>query len=130
MHKYANESNRELVVWEGFGPAKGQTGRSAHPPSAVEIPTDGLLVTPFDCFYYPPPEVCSPCCIVAYCVLLQHRFTRSYAMLLGNYRQLAADGYKILNAAWTPLYIAGGSGQSPELIYSWNPYLLGEFPGV
>jgi hypothetical protein len=55
-------------------------------------------VTPFDCFYYPPP-------------------------------QLAADGYKVLNSAWTPLYIAGGKGQSPELIYKWNPYLLGEFPG-
>ena len=43
--------------------------------------------------------------------------------------QLAADGYRILNAAWTPLYIAGGTGQSPELIYQWNPWLLGEFPG-
>lgn len=63
----------------------------------MDIPTD-VIVTPFDCFYYPPP-------------------------------QLARDGYRIINAAWTPLYIAGGSGQSPELIYSWNPWLLGEFPG-
>ena len=97
MHAFAAKAHRELVVWEGFAPADGQTGRSAHPASAVEIPKD-VIVTPFDCFYYPPP-------------------------------QLAADGYRILNAAWTPLYIAGGSGQSPELIYSWNPWLLGEFPG-
>lgn len=93
-------------------------GRSAHPPSSVAIP-ESVIVTPFDCFYYPPP-------------------------------QLAADGYRIINSAWTPLYIAGqllhktfmkilqhkmktmplkmmilgrpgGSGQSPELIYKWNP---------
>ena len=43
--------------------------------------------------------------------------------------QLAQDGYRIINAAWTPLYIAGGSGQQPDLIYKWNPWLLGEFPG-
>ena len=97
MHAYANRTGRELMAWEGFAPATGQTGRSAHPPSAVAIPTD-VIVTPFDCFYYPPP-------------------------------QLAADGYRILNAAWTPLYIAGGNGQQPDLIYAWNPWLLGEFPG-
>jgi hypothetical protein len=94
MHSYATKAGRELIVWEGFAPADGQTGRSAHPASKVAIPTEGLIVTPFDCFYYPPP-------------------------------QLAADGYKILNSAWTPLYIAGGTGQSPELIYKWNPWLLG-----
>ena len=43
--------------------------------------------------------------------------------------QLASDGYKILNSAWTPLYMAGGQGQTPELIYNWNPWLFGEFPG-
>jgi len=95
MQSYAAKSGRELLVWEGFGPAKGQTGRAAKAPSTVDIPTNGITVTPFDNFYYPPPE-------------------------------LAADGYKILNSAWTPLYIAGGNGQSPELIYRWNPWLFGE----
>ena len=83
MHQYATSKNRTLLVWEGFAPAGGQTGRSTHPASSVEIPTD-VIVTPFDCFYYPPPE-------------------------------LAADGYRILNAAWTPLYIAGGHGTCSPL---------------
>jgi hypothetical protein len=94
MDAYAKSIGKTLIVWEGFAPKGGQTGRSAHPASNVTISTD-VIVSPFDCFYYPPP-------------------------------QLAADGYKILNNAWTPLYIAGGGGQAPELIYQWNPWLLGE----
>lgn len=74
LARYAAKNNRELIVWEGFAPQQGQTGRSSHPASTVSIPTSGIVVTPFDCFYYPPP-------------------------------QLAADGYKILNSAWTPLYV-------------------------
>jgi N-acetyl-beta-hexosaminidase len=31
MHSYSTKAGRELVVWEGFAPAGGQTGRSAHP---------------------------------------------------------------------------------------------------
>ena len=61
MHAYAKKAGRELVVWEGFAPAEGQTGRSAHPESSVEIPTD-VIVTPFDCFYYPPPQLVSHFC--------------------------------------------------------------------
>ena len=94
MDAYAAAKNRTLIVWEGFAPAKGQTGRASHPPSKVPVPKT-VVVSPFDCFYYPPP-------------------------------QLAADGYRIINSAWTPLYIAGGKGSDPELIYKWNPYLFGE----
>lgn len=36
---------------------------------------------------------------------------------------------QIVNAAWTPLYIAGGKGRDVELIYQWHPWLFGEFPG-
>eukprot|EP00935_MAST-01C_sp_MAST-1C-sp1_P001202 g1202.t1 len=45
--------------------------------------------------------------------------------------QLAADGYKLVNSAWTPLYIAahGTTGVHhpfpPELVYRWNPGLFG-----
>jgi hypothetical protein len=34
MHDYATKAGRTLVVWEGFAPAAGQTGRSAHPARA------------------------------------------------------------------------------------------------
>eukprot|EP01043_Picozoa_sp_COSAG02_P064077 COSAG02_NODE_9264_length_2273_cov_2.781049_1_plen_226_part_00 len=135
-------TGRELVAWEGFAPAAGQTGRSAHPASKVEIPTS-VIVTPFDCFY------CTSVRSVSRATALSAaRAGAASASLQGTVRnkvaadlplvwvrgtdpppQLAADGYRILNAAWTPLYIAGGSGQSPELIYKWNPWLLGEFPG-
>ena len=94
MDAYAALNNRTLIVWEGFAPAAGQTGRATHPPSAVPVPPT-VVVSPFDCFYYPPP-------------------------------QLAADGYRIINSAWTPLYIAGGRGSDPELIYRWHPWLFGE----
>jgi hypothetical protein len=40
---------RSLIVWEGFAPKQGQTGRSSHPASTVDVPTD-VIVTPFDCF--------------------------------------------------------------------------------
>ena len=53
---YAKSRNKTLIVWEGFAPAGGQAGRSAHPPSKVKISND-LIVTPFDCFYYPPPQL-------------------------------------------------------------------------
>ena len=33
-----------------------------------------------------------------------------------------------MNSAWTPLYIAGGTGQRPELIYQWHPWLFGQYP--
>eukprot|EP01047_Picozoa_sp_COSAG01_P098079 COSAG01_NODE_28315_length_664_cov_0.649558_1_plen_109_part_01 len=60
-----------------------------HSASAVDISTD-VIVTPFDCFYYPPP-------------------------------QLARDGYRILNAAWTPLYIAGAASVAPcNLFFGWE----------
>ena len=45
--------------------------------------------------------------------------------------RLAKDGYKVINSAWTPLYIAGhgrdGSHHPlpPELVYRWNPWLFG-----
>ena len=31
MHSYAAKAGKELMVWEGFAPKGGQTGRSAHP---------------------------------------------------------------------------------------------------
>ena len=45
--RYAVKNNRELIVWEGFAPQQGQTGRSSHPASSVAIPTQGITVTPF-----------------------------------------------------------------------------------
>lgn len=56
MHSYASSRNRTLHVWEGFAPQGGQTGRSAHPASSVVIPTD-VVVEPFDCYYYNPPQL-------------------------------------------------------------------------
>ena len=86
MDRFAVASNRTLHVWEGFAPSKGQTGRNAQNASTIDIdPKTGITVQPFDCYYYPPP-------------------------------QLAADGYKIINSAWTPLYIASGHGEDPELV--------------
>ena len=35
---------------------------------------------------------------------------------------LLAGGYKIINAAWQPLYITPGRRWSPEYIYGWNHY--------
>jgi len=45
--------------------------------------------------------------------------------------RLAADGYKIINSAWTPLYIAAHHHTGPHhpfppaLVYAWNPWLFG-----
>lgn len=47
MQDYAKGKGRELMVWEGFGPIQGQTGRAAKAPSSVKIPTDGLVVSEF-----------------------------------------------------------------------------------
>eukprot|EP00040_Diaphanoeca_grandis_P034105 m.210128 g.210128 ORF g.210128 m.210128 type:complete len:709 (+) comp33064_c0_seq1:323-2449(+) len=96
MGEYATSTQRTLHAWEGFAPTEGQTGRNAQVPSTINIdPKTGITIQPFDCYYYPPP-------------------------------QLAADGYKIINSAWTPLYIAGGHGEDPELVYQWHPWLFGE----
>jgi hexosaminidase len=35
---------------------------------------------------------------------------------------LLAGGYKVINAAWQPLYITPGRRWSPEYIYGWNHY--------
>lgn len=45
MDTVARNQNRKLIVWEGF-----RRGES------VEIPKD-ILVSPFDCFYYPPEQL-------------------------------------------------------------------------
>ena len=44
---------------------------------------------------------------------------------------LAAAGYKMINSAWTPLYIAANGRDGvhhpvpPEQVYRWNPWLFG-----
>eukprot|EP00041_Stephanoeca_diplocostata_P025954 m.692170 g.692170 ORF g.692170 m.692170 type:complete len:696 (+) comp22859_c0_seq13:228-2315(+) len=58
MDAYATARGRTLHVWEGFAPSSGQSGRSTQPASNVSInPTSGITVQPFDCYYYPPPQL-------------------------------------------------------------------------
>jgi len=56
MDSYAQRRNRTLHVWEGFAPQAGQSGKSTHPASSVVIPTS-VVVEPFDCYYYNPPQL-------------------------------------------------------------------------
>jgi hexosaminidase len=35
---------------------------------------------------------------------------------------LVADGYKIINTAWQPLYVVNGRNWTPKYIYGWNLY--------
>ena len=41
-------------------------------------------------------------------------------------RQLIEDGYTMINAAWTPLYVVNRKRWTPEQIYAWNLHLLGQ----
>jgi N-acetyl-beta-hexosaminidase len=41
-------------------------------------------------------------------------------------RHLIEDGYTMINAAWTPLYVVNRKRWTPEQIYAWNLYLLGQ----
>lgn len=41
-------------------------------------------------------------------------------------RHLIEDGYAMINAAWTPLYVVNRKRWTPEQIYAWNLYLLGQ----
>jgi hypothetical protein len=34
---------------------------------------------------------------------------------------LVADGYKVVNASWTPLYVVNDNRRPPSEIYAWNP---------
>lgn len=44
--------------------------------------------------------------------------------------RLAADGYRIINTAWSPLYITARIQPSIESIAAnWNPTKFGEYPG-
>jgi hypothetical protein len=99
MAEYAVSKGKILHTWEGFAPQAGQTDRSTHPASTVKIdPKTRITIEPFDCFYYPPP-------------------------------QLAADGYNIINSAWSPLYIANGQRWDVGKIYQWHPWFFGEVRG-
>ncbi|MCX7047357.1 MAG: family 20 glycosylhydrolase [Candidatus Sumerlaeota bacterium] len=40
--------------------------------------------------------------------------------------KLAQDGYTFINAAWTPLYIVNKHRWSPDKIYAWDLYTLGQ----
>lgn len=42
-------------------------------------------------------------------------------------KQLVEDGYTMVNAAWTPLYVVKKHKWSAEKIYDWNMYLFGQF---
>jgi len=41
-------------------------------------------------------------------------------------RHLIEDGYTMINAAWTPLYVVNRKRWTPEQIYAWNLHLLGQ----
>ncbi len=41
-------------------------------------------------------------------------------------RQLVEDGYSVVNACWTPLYVVNQKRWSPRQIYDWNLYRLGQ----
>jgi len=43
-------------------------------------------------------------------------------------QNLVKNGYNIINAAWTPLYVVGGTRQTPEHIYDWDVYRFGQYP--
>lgn len=45
MQTFATKRGRKLVVWEGFGPIQGQTGRAAKANSTVVIPTDNIIIS-------------------------------------------------------------------------------------
>ena len=40
---------------------------------------------------------------------------------------LVKDGYKVINAAWTPLYVVNDNCRPPEEIYAWNLYQFKPF---
>ncbi len=40
---------------------------------------------------------------------------------------LVADGYRVINASWTPLYVVNKTVCSPEDIYNWNPFQFKPF---
>jgi hexosaminidase len=42
-------------------------------------------------------------------------------------KRLIADGYTMINTAWTPLYVVNNQRWSPDKIYNWNLYLLGQW---
>lgn len=41
--------------------------------------------------------------------------------------ELVADGYRVINAAWTPLYVVNQHAWDKSKILEWNPYLWGTF---
>ncbi|MBS1700799.1 MAG: family 20 glycosylhydrolase [Armatimonadetes bacterium] len=43
---------------------------------------------------------------------------------------LLADGYTVINAAWTPLYVVNKHVWSPQKVYEWNPAMFGRFSNV
>lgn len=42
-------------------------------------------------------------------------------------QHLVEDGYTVINAAWTPLYVVNARCQTVEHIFQWNPLLWGKF---
>ena len=42
---------------------------------------------------------------------------------------LVGHGYKVINTAWTPLYVTMQTRHTPEHIYDWNPLQFGQVAG-
>ena len=60
MRQYAAGKGKQLIVWEGFAPQRGQAGRSAKPASSVAIPADNIIVTPCGLLPVSPSRFQSP----------------------------------------------------------------------
>ena len=114
MDTYAKSRNKTLLVWEGFKPntpapppAAGQDAAVPPPPAAAPPPTPSPVAVSTDIIVQP------------------------FDCNIYTPPRLAADGYKMINSAWSPLYIAahGTTGSHhpfpPQLVYQWNPMLFG-----
>ena len=51
----------------------------------------------------------------------------SYEIVFYLPNDLVNDGYKIVNATWTPLYVVNDNCRSPEEIYGWNLFQFKKF---
>ena len=96
VHRLVRAAGRQSLVWEGFDPDPSRLGQQHR----IERVDDDVIVMPFDAGHHDGWD----------------RTPIDYFVA----------GYRIVNAAWAPLYVCGGGGQtSVDDIALWDPTLFG-----